>query len=281
MKRRSEAAAAHRVKVRPVITSGRRLRDNASASAARASSVTSSSARAGAGSGASSADTATPTSSGRSRCTGPGGSAVARARASAILSATLSAPRANVALVRGRKSVLWSMRIWTLRRSQGLETLQVKASTGAESSQAQPTPVVRLVAPGPTVAAQAPGTPVSWPTVVAMKPAEVSLAVSTNSTGTPAQGLDERQHRAAGDAEDPADSGLREHVDDGFDVGHTIENDRGNAARLERRPSTSLRYAQDERWGRLLPHSVLNITVRCPPGRGPARPGGNGSWTAR
>ena len=59
----------------------------------------------------------------------------------------------------------------------------MKASTGAESSQAQPTPVVRLVAPGPTVAAQAPGTPVSWPTVVAMKPAEVSLAVSTNSTG--------------------------------------------------------------------------------------------------
>ena len=183
MKRCSESAAAHRVKVRPVITSGRRLRDSASASAARASSVTSSSACAGAGSGASSADTATPTSSGRSRCTGPGGSAVARAKASAILSATLSAPRAKVALVRGWKSVLWSMRIWILRRSQGLETLQVKASTGAESSQAQPTPVVRLVAPGPTVAAQAPGTPVSWPTVVAMKPAEVSLAVSTNSTG--------------------------------------------------------------------------------------------------
>ena len=183
MKRSSEAAAAHRVKVRPVITSGRRLRDSASASAVRASSATSSSTGVGAGGGASPAGAATPTSSGRSRCTGPGGSATARAAASDILSATSPARSAKVALVRGRKSALWSMRIWILRPSQGLETLQVKASTGAQSSQAQPTPVVRLVAPGPTVAAQAPGTPVSCPTVVAMNPAEVSLAVSTNSTG--------------------------------------------------------------------------------------------------
>jgi hypothetical protein len=38
-----------------------------------------------------------------------------------------------------------------------------------------------LVAPGPTVATHTPGTPVSWPTVVAMKPAELSLAVKTYS----------------------------------------------------------------------------------------------------
>ncbi len=51
--------------------------------------------------------------------------------------------------------------------------------TGAPSSQAAPTPVARFVAPGPRVETQTPGMPVSAPTVDAMKPAEVSLAVRT------------------------------------------------------------------------------------------------------
>src|SRR5918995_6564979 len=68
------------------------------------------------------------------------------------------------------------------RPSQSLETLQVIASTGARSNQAQPTPVVRLVAPGPTVETQTPGRPVKYPTAEAMKPADVSLAVRTNCT---------------------------------------------------------------------------------------------------
>src|SRR5262249_25044820 len=38
----------------------------------------------------------------------------------------------------------------------------------------------RFVAPGPTVATHTPGTPVRWPTVAAMKPAEVSFVVNTN-----------------------------------------------------------------------------------------------------
>src|SRR5918995_4055921 len=67
------------------------------------------------------------------------------------------------------------------RPSLALETLQVSASTGARSSQAQPTPVVRLVAPGPTVETQTPGRPVRYPITEAIKPAEVSLAVKTNS----------------------------------------------------------------------------------------------------
>src|SRR6185369_17516393 len=60
-------------------------------------------------------------------------------------------------------------------------TLHVIANSGARSNQAHPTPVVRLVAPGPTVETHTPGTPVRYPTVLAMNPAEVSLAVSTKS----------------------------------------------------------------------------------------------------
>src|ERR671913_1336871 len=67
------------------------------------------------------------------------------------------------------------------RPSQALETLQVSASTGARSSQAQPTPVVRLVAPGPTVETHTPGRLVRYPITDAIKPADVSLAVRTNS----------------------------------------------------------------------------------------------------
>jgi hypothetical protein len=41
--------------------------------------------------------------------------------------------------------------------------------------------VVRFVAPGPTVEAHTPGMPVKYPTAVAIKPADVSLAVRTKS----------------------------------------------------------------------------------------------------
>src|SRR5918994_7153826 len=73
------------------------------------------------------------------------------------------------------------MRIWMRRSSHALATLHVMAMTGARSSQAQPTPVVRLVAPGPTVETQTPRWPVRYPITEAIKPAEVSLAVKTNS----------------------------------------------------------------------------------------------------
>src|SRR6476620_12230067 len=68
------------------------------------------------------------------------------------------------------------------RRSQPLGTLQVNASTGNRSSHAQPTPVVKLVAPGPTVDTHTPEIPVRYPATLAMNPADVSLAVRTNST---------------------------------------------------------------------------------------------------
>src|SRR6266849_949010 len=54
--------------------------------------------------------------------------------------------------------------------------------TGERSSQAQPIPVARLVAPGPSVAMASPGAPVMRPVTSAAKPAEPSCAVSTNST---------------------------------------------------------------------------------------------------
>ena len=56
------------------------------------------------------------------------------------------------------------------------------AISGERSSQALPTPVVRLVAPGPSVAMQSPGLPVMRPVTSAAKPAEPSCAVSTKST---------------------------------------------------------------------------------------------------
>jgi len=74
------------------------------------------------------------------------------------------------------------MRIWMRRSSHGVGTLHVIAMTGAPSSHAQPTPVAMLVAPGPRVERQTPGVPVRLPTAVAMKPADVSLAVSTYET---------------------------------------------------------------------------------------------------
>ena len=77
------------------------------------------------------------------------------------------------------------MRIWMRRSSHGVGTLQVMAITGAPSSQAAPTPVARLVAPGPRVETQTPGVPVRAPMVDAMKPADVSFAVSTYSIELP------------------------------------------------------------------------------------------------
>src|SRR4051812_1462602 len=56
------------------------------------------------------------------------------------------------------------------------------AMSGERSSQALPTPVARLVAPGPSVAMQSPGFPVMRPVTSAAKPAEPSCAVSTKST---------------------------------------------------------------------------------------------------
>src|SRR6185503_18684735 len=68
------------------------------------------------------------------------------------------------------------------RPSCSVLRLPVIAIIGERSSQALPTPVARLVAPGPSVAMQSPGLPVMRPVTSAANPAEPSCAVSTNST---------------------------------------------------------------------------------------------------
>src|SRR2546428_5095936 len=71
------------------------------------------------------------------------------------------------------------MAILTRRPSCAVGRLQVSGSSGERSSQAWPTPVVRLVAPGPSVAMQSPGAPVRRPMTSAANAAEPSWAVST------------------------------------------------------------------------------------------------------
>src|SRR3982074_1112596 len=56
------------------------------------------------------------------------------------------------------------------------------AIIGERSRKAQPTPVARLVAPGPSVAMQSPGAPVMRPLTSAAKPGGHGCAVTPNST---------------------------------------------------------------------------------------------------
>ena len=102
--------------------------------------------------------------------------------ASFTVSAILPFSSRNDALVIGANSAWWSIHIWMRRPSWSVLRLQVMAMSGERSSQALPTPVVRLVAPGPSVAMQRPGFPVMRPVTSAAKPAEPSCAVSTKST---------------------------------------------------------------------------------------------------
>ncbi len=90
-----------------------------------------------------------------------------------------------VHFVSGANSAWWSICIWTVRFRHFRPIFPVKASTGTRSSHALPTPVVRFVAPGPSVERHAPGRPVSRAHTSAMKPAQPSCVTSTNSTPVP------------------------------------------------------------------------------------------------
>ncbi len=181
----SASAARVRVNPRPVMTTGRRLAASACSTAETASDASTVGGKAAAPStpaAASEVASAVPTSSGKSRCTGPGGSAVAMDSASVTRFTTSSWRSGSEALVMGAKRAWWSMRIWMRRSSHRVGTLHVMAMSGAQSSHAHPTPVDMLVAPGPSVERQTPGVPVRLPMALAMKPAEVSLAVRTYLT---------------------------------------------------------------------------------------------------
>src|SRR6516162_10294841 len=68
------------------------------------------------------------------------------------------------------------------RPSWSVLRLQVSAIMGERSSHALPTPVVRLVAPGPRVARQKPAAPVMRAVTSAAKAADPSCAVSTKGS---------------------------------------------------------------------------------------------------
>src|SRR6266581_1063011 len=113
---------------------------------------------------------------------GPIGSLSVSARACARVSAIRPRSSRSVALVIGLNSVWWSIHIWMRRPIWSVLRSQVSAISGERSRKAQPTPVARLVAPGPSVAMHRPGAPVRRPVTSAAKPAEPSWAVSTKSS---------------------------------------------------------------------------------------------------
>src|SRR5262245_41458444 len=126
------------------------------------------------------------------------------------------------------------------------------AIIGERSRKAPPTPVARLVAPGPNVAMQSPGAPVIRPVTSAAKPAEPSCAVSTNSTPPLAHRLHQRQHVAAGNAEAAGHAVRLECCDDQIGVVHA-----GNEPRA---PSLVQRWNDGKR-RKLRPHRRRNISL--------------------
>src|SRR6516164_5738600 len=179
---RSSCGSATRIAVAPRTRIGRLALAISSAARAIAASGAAASFPGFAGAASSSLVAASATSSGRSRCTGPFGSLSASAIACVTVSATHPGSSLSVALAIGLNSAWWSIHIWMRRPSWSVLRLQVIAITGERSRKAPPTPVARLVAPGPNVAMQSPGAPVMRPVTSAANPAEPSCAVSTNST---------------------------------------------------------------------------------------------------
>src|SRR5262244_1334882 len=179
---RNSTGSATCIAVAPRIAIGRLAAAINSAARASAASGAAASFSGCAGGTSSSLVAASATSSGRSRCTGPFGSLSASWIAKLNVSAIEPALSCSVALVIGLNSAWWSIHIWMRRPSWSVLRLQVMAITGERSRKAPPTPVARLVAPGPNVAMQSPGAPVMRPVTSAAKPAEPSCAVSTNST---------------------------------------------------------------------------------------------------
>ena len=181
-KRCSRSGPAIRIADEPMTATGRFAAAISSAARAIAASPGGASARTGASAGTGSFAAASATSSGRSRCTGPCGGVSANAIAALSVSPTRPFSRRNVPLVIGANSAWWSIHIWMRRPSCSVTRLQVSAIIGERSRKAQPTPVARFVAPGPSVAMARPGRPVMRPVTSAAKPAEPSWAVRTKST---------------------------------------------------------------------------------------------------
>ena len=181
-KRRSRPGSRMRMAEAPITASGRAAPAIRRAAAAGASaSGAGAGVRPGTDVGAASRAGISATSSGRSRWTGPGGSARAVSIAASSVGTILPSLSARLALVIGANRAWWSIAICMRRPMRSASRLQVTASIGERSSQAQPTPVARLVAPGPRVAMHRPGRPLRRPVTSAQNAAEPSCAVSTKS----------------------------------------------------------------------------------------------------
>jgi hypothetical protein len=104
------------------------------------------------------------TSFGRSTSVGPCRPVPAMANASPTASPTASGSVAKwfafvIGAVTPVVSVSWKASLPT----RSVETCPVSATRGSESMSASAMPVTRFVAPGPEVARQTPGSPVTWP----------------------------------------------------------------------------------------------------------------------
>ena len=120
-------------------------------------------------------------SSGSSRWVAPGFSAAAMLNALRTASATMRGWWRRVFhLVMGRSISTVSMNWCVVSLCMPARPVwPVSATSGAWSSVASPMPVARLLAPGPRVARQTPGLPVSRPYASAMKAAPCSCRVGT------------------------------------------------------------------------------------------------------
>ena len=102
------------------------------------------------------------TSSGQLTSAGPGRPLVASANARVVSSATRSGRSSRTAhFVTGRNSARWSTSWIGLRPTSAVLTSLTIATTGVDDAHASAIPVMRFVAPGPRIAVQTPGRPLT------------------------------------------------------------------------------------------------------------------------
>ena len=100
--------------------------------------------------------------------------------------------------------------------------LQVMAISGERSRYAQPMPVARLVAPGPSVAMQSPGRAGDAPGNVGGKAGGALVRGEHEIDAAPAHRLHQRQHVAARNAEAAPDAGRLQRGDDQVGIVHGL-----------------------------------------------------------
>ena len=167
---------------------------------------------------------ASATSSGRSRCTGPCGSLSASRIASVSVSTMRARLSGSVALVIGLNSAWWSIHIWMRRPSWSGLRLQVIAIIGERSRKAEPTPVARLVAPGPERCDAEPGRAGHAAGHVGGEAGRAFVGGEHELDPALAHRLHQRQHVATGNPEAAGDAVRPQRCDDQIGVVHATAN---------------------------------------------------------